>query len=443
MLKVRVRRLLSVTLAFLFILALPANAFAIGLDDSNSWEFYEDIVYVPFDDLCEELLRKMALQERAAEAWNVLWEAFFKPCDSGFMIYPDDFAGGWIDGENLHIALTSESSEWEKYKELLYNFLCIIVFETAEHSLNQLNEIRALVSDELFIRGYPILAHAVDEINNTIVLRLSELNISLERSVYTSISDIIEENQNELSLFADNRSRDVNRRTVLGRNVTDDLFDFVKSEEVVLKSGLMGGMGIGVIREFGNEFTLGATGSVRTDRTMNGFITSGHGLRVGDPIYRNSVRVGVIRSLNFAGSGNVTTPRSDWAFVEVTNNSFSLTRSVLGSANATFQVNSVTAEAPVGRVLIRHGMSSGHGLVVVTHRREQRIGNQIWSIAARVLNQTMPILGDSGGPFFSTNGNNADFAGILSGGFPSNGNFYVTIIPPRDFGLVQIRTTNW
>jgi hypothetical protein len=79
----------------------------------------------------------------AGEAQRILSKNF--PIIDGHWHLPDDYAGSWIEGENLHIALTTTEPEAiARYKELLPGFEDIIIFEWLAYPLNKLLELQEI-----------------------------------------------------------------------------------------------------------------------------------------------------------------------------------------------------------------------------------------------------------------------------------------------------------
>jgi hypothetical protein len=203
---------------------------AIGYEQEA--EIEQEAIFDPFYGVSEEFMRGAALQVQAAQAWEVLSTLF--EYGEGEIIYPHDYAGAWHDGRYLHIALTSDSSEWGRYRELLRDFDCI-VFETAEHSLNDLTRLNLFLFFALSEAGYPLISSGVRESQNRINLTFSDLNSKIEEQARSFLSDMIEENDELFGSFS-NRNR-----TMSDEN--EDLFTFGRGTPFVRNSRLEAGQG--------------------------------------------------------------------------------------------------------------------------------------------------------------------------------------------------------
>ena len=83
------------------------------------------------------------MQEEATEAYSEL-RSLFGVSESGEDVFPDDYAGAWIEDNDLIVGLTSLESV-EKYDVVLSEFDCVQYVEM-EYSLNELYELR----DEMY-----------------------------------------------------------------------------------------------------------------------------------------------------------------------------------------------------------------------------------------------------------------------------------------------------
>ncbi len=87
--------------------------------------------------------QKIKMQEEATEAYSEL-RSLFGVSESGEDVFPDDYAGAWIEDNDLIVGLTSLESV-EKYDVVLSEFDCVQYVEM-EYSLNELYELR----DEMY-----------------------------------------------------------------------------------------------------------------------------------------------------------------------------------------------------------------------------------------------------------------------------------------------------
>ncbi len=81
----------------------------------------------------------MEMQEEATQAYSEL-RSLFGVSESGMDIFPDDYAGAWIENNDLIVGLTTLDSV-EKYDLVLGEFDCVQYVEM-DYSLNELYEMR-------------------------------------------------------------------------------------------------------------------------------------------------------------------------------------------------------------------------------------------------------------------------------------------------------------
>ena len=84
-------------------------------------------------------MQKMEMQEEATQAYSEL-RSLFGVSESGMDIFPDDYAGAWIENNDLIVGLTTLDSV-EKYDLVLGEFDCVQYVEM-DYSLNELYEMR-------------------------------------------------------------------------------------------------------------------------------------------------------------------------------------------------------------------------------------------------------------------------------------------------------------
>jgi hypothetical protein len=151
--------------------------------------------------------RESLLQARASEAWVVLYNSFPLNEMRNGVIYPDDFAGGWIDGQYLRILLTSDTPEvLNRYKGIFGEHKSHVIFETAEYSLNTLNKILDILVDNLTESGFSLTGGGINDKENNI--RLWFDNLDERNRIETFLSDFVSQDLSaeiaEISSFGDN-----------------------------------------------------------------------------------------------------------------------------------------------------------------------------------------------------------------------------------------------
>lgn len=90
-------------------------------------------------------------QDKAVKAGEIIFGSFDKGPES--FIYPDDYAGEYIDADNkLHLMITTEDAK-DRYALLLKDYADIVVYEIVEYSFNDL-----MAEAEEIVSGLPINA---------------------------------------------------------------------------------------------------------------------------------------------------------------------------------------------------------------------------------------------------------------------------------------------
>ena len=146
-------------------------------------------------------------QARPEDAWAVL-SACFRPKEGGGTEYPPDYAGAWIDGEKLHVALCPEAERGEDDPDctsLLSGFGCV-VFEEAEYPLNDLLRVQLRVFPRL-CETFKVYEIGPDEREN--LLRLGADKSEDKEKIYDKIDEILEEEGLRTGVFKGIAARDL------------------------------------------------------------------------------------------------------------------------------------------------------------------------------------------------------------------------------------------
>lgn len=199
-----------ILLSLMLVVMMVLTIFPAGVAGGES----ESIIgFDGFDkmDEMDEGIRIMTLQARALEAHQALWQTFTVNPD-GSVTYPDNFAGTWIDADfNLRIALTSEDNRaaalgngrtLSRNSEFLRGFEDVVVFETAEFSLNELDELRRSVVD-ILRKEFLVVSHGVDVITNRIEIDIFELYKLNEADIMSSLSEIVKLSSSDSPALSD------------------------------------------------------------------------------------------------------------------------------------------------------------------------------------------------------------------------------------------------
>ncbi len=141
------------------------------------------------------------------EAWNVLTTCF-QTKESGRTVYPPDYAGAWIEGEELHIAIAAKAERGEgcpDYESLLAGFDCV-VFEEARYPLNDLLSLQDRVFRRLH-ETFKVYWIGPDEKENLLCLGV-DMSEDKEQ-IYDRIDEILKEDGMQKGVFKDTEARDL------------------------------------------------------------------------------------------------------------------------------------------------------------------------------------------------------------------------------------------
>ena len=138
-----------------------------------------NICIVESDGGYEFYYRKAILeQENAVAAYELLDRAFGHD-DLGYTLFPDDYAGSYIEGDKLVLLLTDVSEETQKkYKTWAAQYAGVLLFKEAEYSFNSLNDMSDTMYKDLEDKGYTITEYCVSETTNSIVISIANITVS-------------------------------------------------------------------------------------------------------------------------------------------------------------------------------------------------------------------------------------------------------------------------
>ena len=134
----------------------------------------EDLCVIAHDGNYEFFYRQeVLLQENAAAAYDLLDRAFGHD-EIGNTLFPDDYAGAYIDGAHLVLMLTStDRKATDKYRSWAGKYAYCLTFQKAEYSYRQLKEGMWAIFHELTDGGYTVSTAYVSETANTVVIGIA------------------------------------------------------------------------------------------------------------------------------------------------------------------------------------------------------------------------------------------------------------------------------
>ena len=112
------------------------------------------------------------IQENAVAANECLNQAFGQTAN-GSIIFPEDYAGAYINGGHLVLLLTNTSEEaTEKYRNWAGKYSSCLTFKKVKYSYNELSEKLDPIVEKLKEDGYEVTSSAVSETENAVSIGL-------------------------------------------------------------------------------------------------------------------------------------------------------------------------------------------------------------------------------------------------------------------------------
>ncbi len=271
----------------------------------------------------EEIVVQGQQQAIALEAYRHLTDSFDMTESCGW-IYPSEYAGAYIDGDNnLVISLVGRTAEMEeKYKKICGGDVNVI-FKDGTYSLSQLEEFASGISR--FERNYAITGYGVDEEEGAVV-------IDVERK--------------DIQLLA----------TTLYRSRSANNVDFLSFVPVILRES-ESAQTCGTELKGGDRITSGQGGSICIGGKFGGksvILTAGHVTSAKNKVFYGTSTSNEIGKTIY--SRFLNNKEGDYAIVEITNSKFTATNKVRNNTeNGTITVKGVYSKPPKGTVVYKYG----------------------------------------------------------------------------------------
>ena len=112
------------------------------------------------DEIAPE--KMSAIQKNACDANETLYNSFDFKND---YIYPNDFAGTFIDFDTLHVLVTDEAAV-ENYRKLLSNYSKYVTFDIVKYSYKELKKLTDKCAEELLDNNFSVTGYYVDVTKN-------------------------------------------------------------------------------------------------------------------------------------------------------------------------------------------------------------------------------------------------------------------------------------
>jgi len=318
-------------------------AFVFGVDSSR--------VQARDKDKEVDIEEMFKIQEEACLANEAIYASFDW---NETYVYPDDFAGNYIDYDTLHVQVTSQEAI-ENYKPLLEGYDDCVCYDVVDYSYNELYKLAESVVDSLPDRK-AFVEYYVDIKENKAVVCILE-----------DYKEITKE------CIPDDRRLEI---TFAKEYVTEETSVIAGSE----------------ISSSGQYFTLGGSG---TYGSSTAFLTSGHNLVNGSAVYYNGSTIGNISVLNYYN--NCT---GDYAIIPASSG-YTSTSAVYNAPGSTTYFSSYLLNPTIGTYLYKYGKASYQATCQVTDigvTSNTSIG-KVYGLTKATITSGSTTNGDSGGPY--------------------------------------------
>lgn len=368
----RTKKVLIFALFFSFLVFI---IFGFGGGSSKSFAKDRDYSNVSPEEM-------FAIQEKAVQANEIIYASF--GWDETY-IYPEEFAGTFIDYDVLHIQLTDEN-KIPSYRELVEEFVDSVVFDIVDSSYNKLYECSKAMAEEL-MESFYVVSYGVDIKNNC--------------------GMVFVDNQQATDLYKNYNSSVIINGTEI---------EIKTSERIKLETSYYGGTAITVST---SGMTLAGSGSYQGGY---GFLTCGHGTNyVGEQLKRNGTAIGAINYRSYSSS-----VYGDYSIASAFSGYTSINRVYSGNGSYTIITGTVTNPA-VGTYVYKYGAVSGEAYCQITSTGQSVNASGIiinGMTLADIVSGTSAA-GDSGGPYRVGN----SFCGVHHG-VVTNGNSSTVVFTP-------------
>ncbi len=370
--------------------------FSTGIGEVSAQESTEKLIGFGMQDFEDEIplevREAMIKQVDALNNYQNLMEEFTDDI-TGNVIYPEEYAGAYIDAGELVIQLVDDSPEiQEKYKEWCESEEKLSFNEVA-YSLNDLLEYEPYVRDMVEC-GYDVIGYGICEKDNTFEISLDSASRSGQ----------------EINLFS------------MAEDDTSPVR--ITYEDRATACATMRG-GDGITNGEGHSFSIGICGTYNGQKAL---LTCGHGNEIWGntlSVYYSNSEIGEV-SYQRANTSSLETgvnSLGDFAIVTL-NNDVTITNDMIGGREIIGTYSSI----PEGTTIYKYGQSTGLSYGTVTraaintafeyHNEGSTMIYYVRGLYKSSLQKsdgTSPISGgDSGGPVFLYNGTGYVLHGIVS-----------------------------
>lgn len=345
-------------------------------------------------EIIREFEEKSGMQFKAISNFEQIHKLFYTD-GFGNVYYPNEYSGSWIEGEDLYVALTNVSDEMIKKYTSNLPFPENIKFAKMAKSLNDLDLEQCQYLTILNANKILVTSSYVDVKNNKCVFEVENLPVD---NAYKMINNAL--------LSCDPKY-----------SFSKDSIIIAQGSVSIPDTNIIGGMGSTCS---GFEFSVGVCGTIKmsSGTTYEGFCSCGHGKSISDTVSINSSEFGTVCLMRYGD--NLT---GDFACVHMTSTD-TLTNKVYGSSfSFTRNITATADDVPIDTIVMKFGKTSQYATAkvsatnaTISHRVDANTTISIKGMTRCTLETGSSAGGDSGGPYYISNGsgNNYKFIGVHS-----------------------------
>ncbi len=349
------------------------------------------------NNIVAEMRMHSIMQEHAVRANDKIVDSFSWGKD-GMCIYPDDFAGTYVDGQILKVYVKdlNENSE-EYYISLVEDEAKYVQLISVPYSRNELQAVVDEIAKELIQMNIPVFSYCVDVVNNGIRLTSNHESVS------------------EIKWIAQNRCPHIAVNVVGQDNPPQTTTTYIYGGDTIVN-----------LSYSTTPFTLGVCGIYAG---YGAFVTAGHTCTAlnQDIKYNNSTGAvfGNVKFRMFPLNSTYSTI-GDYAICWVVNNSFETT-AMWKTTSSLFSAIDGSSSPTGGTEVCRYGRVTGMGTGNVSYTNVTVVYDSNTTNPRTVTGMTEVVTtyngaknGDSGGPYVRLTNYEDLWCGIQSGGIKNS-----------------------
>ncbi len=366
------KKIIMTLVCMLLSISVSSSAFATTIE--------ADRLYDQANQLSKQIYQieqAMLLQQDALSAC-ALFDKNLPIAKNGQIIYPDSYAGRYIDDDG-HLIIQVASSDFTPY-EYLQDIYSIVEFKEVEYSTKHLEEL----IEEYMQTGERFLSIYADTKLNKVVVEVDAETLTHKSNVRSNLPIIYKKGSASKAV-----SKTISSGDLLTNKRSNSLFDI-------------------------NNHIKFSAGFGATYNSSNALIACGHGMNVGDKIYSGLTHIGTVEYVSFSNYCE-----GDFSIIRMEGNNTVDNKISVG--NKEYEYSGTTLPV-VGMQIVKETENSGYCAFKIS---EVDVCQAIYindtdyviikgqTNADRILGVVQP--GDSGGVFWKDDKGRYFSVGIISG----------------------------